>query len=74
MTACLTHHTRDFAGYNAREKIGETRHVTPKGFLVLEGTPIARIGPQLYHASELEWAGMEPDSRVQCAVTLRRQS
>jgi uncharacterized protein len=69
MTAPLRH-TRDFAGYYAPEKIGKTRRTTPEGFLVLEGTPIARIGPQLYHASELEWAGMEPDSRG-CIVVER---
>lgn len=45
--------TRDFAGYYAPEKIGKTRHVTPEGFLVLEGTPIARTGEQIYAAHEV---------------------
>ncbi|MDB6013134.1 MAG: putative phage head protein/prohead protease [Gammaproteobacteria bacterium] len=52
--------TRDFAGYYAPERVGATRRATPEGFLVLVDTPIARIGTQLYHASELP--GVEPDS------------
>lgn len=43
----------DFAGYYAPEKIGTTRRITPEGFLVLEGTPIARTGEQIYMAHEI---------------------
>jgi 8-oxo-dGTP pyrophosphatase MutT (NUDIX family) len=51
--------THDFAGYFAPEKIGKTRRVTPEGFLVLVGTPIARIGQQIYRAGEID--GIEAD-------------
>ncbi len=43
----------DFAGYYAPEKIGKSRRVTPEGFLVLQGTPIARTGEQVYNAHEI---------------------
>lgn len=46
--------TRDFAGYYTPEKIGKTRRITPEGFLVLEGTPIARTGEQIYAGHELD--------------------
>jgi len=59
--------TRDFAGYYASEKIGKTRRITPEGFLVLEGTPIARTGEQIYAAHELE--GIEPNGAGQIIVT-----
>jgi hypothetical protein len=51
--------THDFAGFFAPEKIGKTRRVTPEGFLVLVGTPIARLGQQIYRAGEIE--GIEAD-------------
>lgn len=35
------------------EKIGRTRRLTPEGFLVIEGAPIARTGVQVYAAQEL---------------------
>ena len=47
----------DFAGYYAPEKIGRTRKITPEGFLILEGTPIARLGEQLYNAEEINRDG-----------------
>lgn len=59
--------TRDFAGYYAPEKIGKTRRVTPEGFLVLEGTPIARTGEQVYNAHELD--GIDPAGNGQVIVT-----
>lgn len=51
--------TRDFAGYYTPEKIGKTRRITPEGFLVLEGTPIARTGEQIYAGHELD--GLTPN-------------
>jgi 8-oxo-dGTP pyrophosphatase MutT (NUDIX family) len=53
----------DFAGYYAPEKIGKTRRVTPEGFLILEGTPIARTGTQMYAAHEVngDLAHDDPD-------------
>lgn len=46
-------HTRDFAGYYAPEKIGQTREVTPEGFLICKGVAIARTGEQMYGSHEL---------------------
>lgn len=62
-----SHKTRDFAGYYAPEKIGKTRRITPEGFLVLEGTPIARTGEQVYAAHELE--GIAPNGAGYITVT-----
>lgn len=59
--------TRDFAGYYTPEKIGKTRKVTPEGFLILEGTPIARTGEQVYAAHELD--GIEANGAGQIIVT-----
>lgn len=58
--------TRDFAGYYTPEQIGKTRRITPEGFLVLEGTPIARTGEQVYAAHELE--GLRPNGQGQIIV------
>ena len=58
--------TRDFAGYYTPEKIGKTRRITPEGFLVLEGTPIARTGEQIYAAHELD--GLRPNGQGQIIV------
>jgi hypothetical protein len=58
--------TRDFAGYYAPEQIGKTRRITPEGFLVLEGTPIARTGEQVYGAHELD--GLRPNGQGQIIV------
>ncbi len=44
---------RDFAGYYAPEKLGKTRRLTPEGFLLCEGVPLARTGEQLYKVAEL---------------------
>lgn len=45
---------KDAKGYYAPEKLGKTRSVTPEGFLLCEGVPIARTGTQLYSAQELD--------------------
>jgi hypothetical protein len=45
--------TLDFAGYYAPEKVGKSRKYTPEGWLVLENTPIARTGEQVYAAHEI---------------------
>jgi hypothetical protein len=45
--------TLDFAGYYAPERIGKSRDITPEGFLILQGTPIARTGEQVYNAHEV---------------------
>ena len=37
----------------APEKLSENRSLTPEGFLLCEGVPIARTGEQRYHYSEL---------------------
>lgn len=58
---------KDHAGYYAPQAIGKTRRVTPEGWLVLEGTPIARTGEQLYSASELE--GLEANGAGYIIVT-----
>jgi hypothetical protein len=50
---------KDFAGYYAPESIGKTRRITPESFLILESTPIARVGEQLYGAHEIE--GLQPN-------------
>ena len=52
--------TRDFAGYYAPESIGKTRRITPEGFLVLEGTPLARTGEQVYTSREIN-GDLTPD-------------
>src|SRR6185369_3495512 len=43
------------AGYYAPEKIRgtEKRRITPEGFMVIEGNPIARIGEQVYNSREI---------------------
>lgn len=38
--------------------LGPTQRLTPEGFLLCKDVPIARIGEQLYHASELPMLGM----------------
>lgn len=63
--------TRDFAGYYAPEKIGKTRRLTPEGWLVLEGTPIARTGEQIYGAHELE--GIAPNAQGFIVVERRAE-
>lgn len=35
------------------EQLGPTRHLTPEGYLLCVGVPIARIGSQIYTAAEL---------------------
>jgi Uncharacterized protein conserved in bacteria (DUF2213) len=56
----------DFAGFYAPERVGRTRRLTPEGFLVLEGTPIARTGEQVYGAHELK--GLKPNGQGQIIV------
>lgn len=58
--------TRDFAGYYTPEKIGKTRKITPEGFLILEGTPIARTGEQVYSSHELD--GLRANGQGQIIV------
>lgn len=49
--------------YYCSEKIGETRSLTPEGFLLCTDVPIARIGPIEYGADEMQ--DIEPvDGRV----------
>lgn len=51
-------HMRDrmFAFY-AAQKLGKTRYLTPEGYLVCEGVPIARTGEQTYREDELNRSG-----------------
>jgi len=39
------------------EKLGRTRRLTPEGYLVCEGVPIARTGTQFYHEKEINRGG-----------------
>ena len=43
----------DKMNFYATESLGVTRSITPEGFLVCEGVPIARIGEQNYRDTEL---------------------
>ena len=45
-------YTRDFAGYYAPTKLGKTRRMTPEGYLLCQGVPLARTGEQLYKEDE----------------------
>lgn len=45
------------ARFLTTQKIGEKRRLTPEGFLVIEDVPIARIGMQEYHTSEVGLPG-----------------
>lgn len=50
-------------GFFAPQSVGASRHLTPEGYLVCVGVPIARTGTQLYHEKELGDAGIEGDER-----------
>jgi uncharacterized protein len=58
--------TRDL-GYYAPEKLGRTRRVTPEGFLLCEGVPIARTGEQVCGSHEL--MDLEPSGSDQIIVS-----
>ena len=53
--------------YYAPTKLGKTRRVTPEGYLVCVGVPIARTGEQLYGAHELP--GLKPNGGGQIMVS-----
>lgn len=44
---------KDHAGFYTSEIVGKTRSITPEGFLLCEGVPIARTGEQVYGKHEL---------------------
>lgn len=50
------------ARYLITSELGPQRHVTPEGFLICSGVPIARTGEYEYFASEGMSPGIEPDS------------
>ena len=50
------------ARYLITSELGPQRHVTPEGFLICTGVPIARTGEYEYYASEGMSPGIEPDS------------
>lgn len=45
--------TIDRMTFHAPKALGQTRRITPEGFLVCEGVPIARTGEQQYKVSDL---------------------
>jgi hypothetical protein len=45
--------TTDRLNFFTTESLGESRKITPEGFLLCEGVAIARIGSQVYAADEL---------------------
>lgn len=53
-------------GYFAPIKAGETRRLTPEGFLLCEDVAIARTGEQLYSAADLP--GLKPDGEGKIRV------
>ena len=59
--------TVDRGLFHAPTELGQTRRLTPEGYLVCEGVCIARTGEQLYHESELR--NIKPDARGQVRVT-----
>lgn len=50
------------ARYLITSELGPQRHVTPEGFLICTGVPIARTGEYEYYASEGMSPGIEPDA------------
>lgn len=50
------------ARYLITSELGPQRHVTPEGFLICTGVPIARTGEYEYFASEGMSPGIEPDA------------
>lgn len=50
------------ARYLITSELGPQRHVTPEGFLICSGVPIARTGEYEYYASEGMSPGIEPDA------------
>jgi hypothetical protein len=44
-------------GFFAPEQLGRSRRLTPEGYLVCEGVPIARTGTHLYHEQDLSQGG-----------------
>ena len=45
--------TRDRMNFYAPAQLGRSRRITPEGYLLCEGVPIARLGTQVYSAEEL---------------------
>lgn len=45
--------TRDRMNFYAPAQLGRSRKITPEGYLLCEGVPIARLGTQVYSAEEL---------------------
>jgi hypothetical protein len=56
--------TIDRSTYFAPNAAGKTRRLTPEGFLVCEGVPLARTGTQMYAAHELPGLTPGPDGRI----------